>query len=332
MSNYTLTPKFYSNPGVPPKPPVEKYSPPQKKTEDTMQKLRTANTVNMSAELFEKLYLREARQAGLKDDHQQQRAQPRTFGDPSPIGYIGIVIGLTPLSCDLMGLLGAGGGAAGIGSYYFFGGLLQILAGLGEWFLGNTFPSVVFTTFGAFFLSFAATLTPSFAAFATYAPDGAPSSAGMDTQAFNAGFGWFTLWMGVLSVVFLVCSLRINVVLVVVFGSLIGAFTSLTGAYFMLARVAASNAAAVVAASRVSAATGTVVQASGAAGLAASQTAKSFVLAGGVCAFITSMAVWWLLLAAMLDTMEFPITLPRGDLSRWIKPRRVGRDEPRVYV
>ncbi|TLD30721.1 hypothetical protein PspLS_03071 [Pyricularia sp. CBS 133598] len=332
MSSYTLTPKFYSNPGVPPKPPVEKYSPPQKQNEDPMQKLRSANTVNMSAELFEKLYLRGARYTGLKDDHQHQRAQSRTFGDPSPIGYIGIVIGLTPLSCDLMGLLGAGGNAAGIGSYYFFGGLLQILAGLGEWFLGNTFPSIVFTTFGAFFLSFAATLTPSFAAFATYAPNGAPSSAGMDTQAFNAGFGWFTLWMGVLSVVFLVCSLRTNVVLVVVFSALVGTFTSLTGAYFMLASAAARNAAAVAAASRASAATGTLVQASGVAGLAATRTAENFVLAGGVCAFVASMAVWWLLLAAMLDTMEFPITLPRGDLSRWIKPRSAGREEPRVYV
>ncbi|ELQ43222.1 hypothetical protein OOU_Y34scaffold00163g20 [Pyricularia oryzae Y34] len=72
--------------------------------------------------------------------------------------------------------------------------------------------------------------------------------------------------------------------------------------------------------------------ASGAAGLAAARTASSFVLAGGVCAFVASMAVWWLLLAAMLDTMEFPITIPRGDLSRWIKPRQVGRDEPRVVL
>ncbi|TLS31350.1 hypothetical protein PpBr36_02686 [Pyricularia pennisetigena] len=330
MSNYRLTPKFYTNPGVPPKPPVEKYTPPQKHNEDPMQKLRSANTVNISAELFEKVFLREARHTGLKDGHQHQRAQPRTFGDPTPIGYIGMVIGLTPLSCDLMGLLGADGGAAGIGSYYFFGGLLQILAGLGEWLLGNTFPSVFFTTFGAFFLSFAATLTPSFAAFATYAPEGEPSSAGMGTQAFNAGFGWFTLWMGVLSVVFFVCSLRTNVVLVVVFGALVGAFTSLTGAYFKFASAAARNAAA--AASRASAVTGTVVQASGAAGLVASQTADNFVLAAGVCAFIASMAVWWLLLAVMLDTMDFPIALPRGDLSRWIKPRPAGRGEPRVYV
>lgn len=114
------------------------------------------------------------------------------MGNPTPIALVGIVISLTPLSCDLMGFLGAGGnGAAGIPTYYFFGGLLLIVAGLLEWFLGNTFPSVVFSAYGAFFLSFAGTLTPSFAAFASYAPAGAEPAAGLRTQAFNASFGGF---------------------------------------------------------------------------------------------------------------------------------------------
>lgn len=50
-----------------------------------------------------------------------------------------------------MGWRGTGGpgvGSAGVGSYYFFGGLLMILGGVGEWIVGNTFPFVVFTSFG----------------------------------------------------------------------------------------------------------------------------------------------------------------------------------------
>ena len=43
-------------------------------------------------------------------------------------------------------------------SYYFLGGFLLVLGGILEFILGNTFPSVVFTSYGAFFLSFAATL------------------------------------------------------------------------------------------------------------------------------------------------------------------------------
>jgi uncharacterized protein len=110
-----------------------------------------------------------------------------------------------------MGLLGAGGnGAAGVyvfpspilrnssttvltlrhrATYYFFGGLLLILASLLEFLLGNTFPSVVFAAYGAFFFSFGGTLTPSFAAFASYAPAGADPTAGLTSQGFNASFG-----------------------------------------------------------------------------------------------------------------------------------------------
>jgi succinate-acetate transporter protein len=48
-----------------------------------------------------------------------------------------------------MGWGGAGGsGAATIGLYYFFGGMLQIIGSLLEWFIGNTFPFVVFGSFG----------------------------------------------------------------------------------------------------------------------------------------------------------------------------------------
>lgn len=73
--------------------------------------------------------------------------------------------------------------------YYFQGGILMTLGALLEWILGNTFPTVVFGTFGTFWLSFAGTLSPSFAAFSSYAPEGEPGAAGLETQGFNASFG-----------------------------------------------------------------------------------------------------------------------------------------------
>lgn len=78
--------------------------------------------------------------------------------------------------------------------FFFFGGLLQFTTGLLEFVLGNTFPSVVFCTFGAFFLSLGGTLNPSFAAFSSFAPAGQDASVGLTTQAFNAGFGTLAPW------------------------------------------------------------------------------------------------------------------------------------------
>lgn len=66
----------------------------------------------------------------------------------------------------------------------------MLVGGLLEFFLGNTFPAVVFFSFGAFWLSFAGTLVPQFNAFGAYAPVGATSPAeGLATQGFNASFG-----------------------------------------------------------------------------------------------------------------------------------------------
>lgn len=47
---------------------------------------------------------------------------------------VGFLISLTPLSNDLMNWRGAqaGSGSASIGAYFFFGGLLMILGGVGE--------------------------------------------------------------------------------------------------------------------------------------------------------------------------------------------------------
>lgn len=271
--------------------------------DDPMRQVRNAQNVHISAELFEKLFLSQrngayAPRPSYQSDEEDVKTPPKadwrkSLANPTPIALVGIVIALTPLSCDLIGLLGAGGsGAAGVGTYYFFGGLLLILAALLEWFMGNTFPSVAFSAYGAFFLSFAITLTPSFGAFASYAPAGSDPSAGLTTRGFNASFGWSLLWMCVLSIIFLICSLRINVVLVLLFASLVGVYGTLSVAYFLLAGNYTRNHA----------------------------TATNWVKAGGVCGLIASLAAWWNLLSVMLTTVDFPLKLPLGDLSEWIVP------------
>lgn len=66
----------------------------------------------------------------------------------------------------------------------------MMVGGLLEFFLGNTFPFVVFFSFGAFWLTFGGTLLPQFGAYAAYAPADATSPAeGLATTGFNASFG-----------------------------------------------------------------------------------------------------------------------------------------------
>jgi succinate-acetate transporter protein len=62
---------------------------------------------------------------------------------------LGFLIASSPLGIAFMGWGGAGGGgAATVGLSYFFGGMLQVIGSILEFFIGNTFPFVVFGSFG----------------------------------------------------------------------------------------------------------------------------------------------------------------------------------------
>jgi hypothetical protein len=61
-----------------------------------------------------------------------------------------------------MGWGGAyGGGQATVGSFFFLGGFCTVLASVGNFILGNTFPATFLGIYGGFFLSLGLTLTPS---------------------------------------------------------------------------------------------------------------------------------------------------------------------------
>jgi hypothetical protein len=112
-------------------------------SDTALRKIRTAGSISISPELFEKLYL--SPQTKVHGDLR------KTFGNPTPLyvrsipvqyrcshakpssALIGFLLSLTPLSWALMGWRGAGNnGASGTGTYFFFGGLLMILGSLGE--------------------------------------------------------------------------------------------------------------------------------------------------------------------------------------------------------
>lgn len=252
-----------------------------------LNRLRSAASVSIDPELFEKLY--------LNPPNKVRGDLRKTFGNPTPIGIGGFLLAATPLACDLMGWRGAGGnGAATVGAFYFMAGLLLVLSSILEFFLGNSFSSIVFATYGGFWLSFAATLTPSFAAFASYAAEPlAEPAEGLVTQGFNASFAFWLLFMGLITLVFLVCSVRTNIAFVVLFLSLSIAFELLAGAYFLNADDIAGNAG----------------------------TASKLVVGGGACLFVTCLAGWWIFIALMLAVVDFPFQIPVGDLSTAVRGR-----------
>ncbi|MCJ1478232.1 hypothetical protein MMC13_006909 [Lambiella insularis] len=242
--------------------------------EAALQKIKTAQSVNMSPELFEKLYLNP--QTPVKGDYR------KTFANPTPIALIGYVLSLTPLSCDYMGWRGAGGGgAASVGVYYFMGGVLMLLGGILEFILGNTFSSVVFCSYGGYWFAWAATFTSFYGGAAPYG--GSTSSPG-----YESSWAFFLLFMGLLSFIYLICSLRTNVMFVVVFAGLMIGFLVEAGAYW-------NNA------------------------LGNTELGSTLFVGAGALYFVADLAGWWVLFSQLLQSVDFPIQIPVGDISHLIK-------------
>lgn len=150
-------------------------------SQNEMQRNQLTNTVTLSSEVFENLY--------LSPKNQFPNDLRKKFANPTPIAIMGFVVGLTPLSCEFMAWRGSGGfGVATTTASIFFGGILLILAGIGEFFLGNTFPFVVFMGYGAHFLTYSTTFIPFFHAIAFFNPEAPPGQDAI-TPTFAASYG-----------------------------------------------------------------------------------------------------------------------------------------------
>ncbi|KAH7237988.1 GPR1/FUN34/yaaH family-domain-containing protein [Fusarium solani] len=183
-------------------------------------------------QLFESRQISAAESRNMSPERLKQQC---TFGNPTPIALGGFIMCTTPLSMILLGWEGAGGlGAANVGTYFYLGGLLLLLGGVGEWILGNTFPAVVFCQFGGFWFAYGATLVPGYGAYGAYSVDANNPAEGLKEPAFFATFAFFLFAMALLCVVFLVASIRTNALFFLIFLLLIPTFCCLAGAFFHL--------------------------------------------------------------------------------------------------
>ena len=100
--------------------------------------------------------------------------------------------------------------------------------------MGNTFPAVVFFTFGGFWGTFGATLTPFFNAVNGY---------GTDAAGFYDSFAMFLIFMAVLCLFYTIAALRTNVCLVIILTCFTITFPCLAASYFYAADGVAASAA-----------------------------------------------------------------------------------------
>lgn len=123
------------------------------------------------------------------------------IANPGPLGLCGFALTTLLLSAVNAGILKGGGDVLiVIGLAVFYGGIAQFAAGMWEFRSGNTFGATAFSSFGAFWLSFAALLIPGFGV-------GFGSKAG---PTFNGALAWYLLGWAVFTGIMMLGSFRTN--------------------------------------------------------------------------------------------------------------------------
>ena len=109
-----------------------------------------------------------------------------------------------------------------------------------------------------------------------------------DPAGFYRSFAAFLIFMAVLCFLYMIAALRTNICLVIVLFCFCITFPCLTASYFY----AANGMLAI---------------------------AKTTRVVGGAFSFIASMVAWYLWFSLILESVDFPVTLPVGDLSKYVK-------------
>lgn len=136
--------------------------------------------------------------------------------NPSPLGLCAFALTTFVLSSINAGWFPAGATNIVVGLALFYGGLGQILAGMWEFRVGNTFGATAFTSYGGFWMAFGAILIPGF---------GIAEAVGKAN--LSVAIGLFLLGWAIFTGLMFLGTLRTNVALMTVFGALFLTFLAL---------------------------------------------------------------------------------------------------------
>lgn len=145
-----------------------------------------------------------------------------SIADPGPLGLGAFAMTTFFLSSVNAGWLPKAVEPVLLGLALFYGGIVQVLAGMWEFAKGNTFGALAFSSYGAFWLALWYILNQIGAG-----PNGDLKAAFVSGDV-GKGVGYFLLGWTIFTLYMLVVTLRTNGVLVVVFSLLFLTFVFLT--------------------------------------------------------------------------------------------------------
>ena len=128
----------------------------------------------------------------LNDTSSPPPAGASAIADPGPLGLGAFAMTTFVLSCFNAHLIDASVQGVVLPLAAFYGGLVQLLAGMWEFRRGNAFAATAFSSYGAFWLSFAGYVS-------RIAPHLSPGTAHQATGLYLLAWTVFTAYMTVAS-------------------------------------------------------------------------------------------------------------------------------------
>ena len=159
-----------------------------------------------------------------------QQDPTRGFGDPGSLGLAAFALTTFTLSLFNAGIAPEALEPVVLPLALFYGGLVQLLAGMWEFRKANTFGATAFGSYGAFWLAFA---------FLVQFVEPELEATGVPEAQVNVGVGIFLVGWTIFTLYMLLASLRTN-------GALIGVFSTLFLTFALLAVGDLTGASALV--------------------------------------------------------------------------------------
>lgn len=159
-------------------------------------------------------------QYAVPSEHaEHEAARASTIANAAPLGLSAFALTTAVLSCVNAGFIVPSTGInIFVGLALFYGGIVQILAGMWEFKRGNVIPATAFSSYGAFWVATAVIFIPGFGIL----------SALSSSSTVHQGLGVYFLCWTILTGIFFLGALRTNVALLLVLGLLFLTYLFLT--------------------------------------------------------------------------------------------------------
>ncbi|KAF2771077.1 GPR/FUN34 family protein-like protein [Teratosphaeria nubilosa] len=153
--------------------------------------------------------------------------EKRKFANPAPLGLSAFALTTFVLSLINLGTRGISGPSLVIGAAFGYGGLVQLLAGMWEMAVGNTFGATALSSYGGFWIATAIILTPG-----GFEIESSLTANGNAVSFYNS-FGLFLMGWFIFTFLLLLCTLRSTVAFFFLFFTLDLAFLLLGIGYLL---------------------------------------------------------------------------------------------------